>query len=88
MPPSIRNNVLRGVYILFQQADKENKHRGFADFFPLDTPEFAKRIKTITMEEFVKREGGPNGRVPVPEAMRANVENSAAYCDKRKKSML
>ena len=40
------------------------------------------------MEEFVKREGGPNGRVPIPESMRVNVTNSAAHCDKRKKSKL
>lgn len=65
-------------------ADKENKQRGFADFLPLDSPEFAKRVKTISMAEFIKREGGPDGRVPVPEHMRANVMNSADLCDKRK----
>ena len=67
-------------------ADKENKQRGFADFYPLNSPEFAKRVKTISMEEFVKREGGPDGRVPIPEGMRNNVTNSAELCDKRKKS--
>jgi hypothetical protein len=67
-------------------ADKENRQRGFADFFPLDTPEFSKRIKTITMTEFIKREGGPNGRFPVPEEMLKNVTNSAEVCDKRAKS--
>ncbi|KAL3920089.1 MAG: hypothetical protein SGILL_003436 [Bacillariaceae sp.] len=67
-------------------ADKENKQRGFADFYPLDTPEFAKRVKTITTEEFIKREGGPEGRVPIPAESRENVANSAEFCDKRKKS--
>jgi hypothetical protein len=38
------------------------------------------------MEEFVKREGGPNGRVPVPEAMRENVTHSASICNKMAKS--
>jgi GDP-fucose protein O-fucosyltransferase len=67
-------------------ADKENKQRGFADFFPLDTPEFAKKVKTITTAEFIRREGGPHGRFPVPEHMRKNVTNSAEVCDKRAKS--
>lgn len=61
-------------------------HRGFADFFNLEAPEFAKRLKTISMEEFIKREGGANGRVPIPEEMRENVMNSAHHCDKRKAS--
>mmetsp|Transcript_14604 Transcript_14604/g.35538 ORF Transcript_14604/g.35538 Transcript_14604/m.35538 type:complete len:1188 (+) Transcript_14604:120-3683(+) len=67
-------------------ADKDNKQRGFADFFPLDTPEFAKRIKTITTAQFIKREGGPGGRFPVPKEMQKNVTNSAEVCDKRAKS--
>eukprot|EP00980_Cylindrotheca_fusiformis_P003054 scaffold713_cov131-Cylindrotheca_fusiformis.AAC.12 len=66
------------------RADNANVHRGFADFFNLGTPEFAKRLKTITMEEFVKREGGPDGQVPIPEEMRENVLNNAQHCDKRK----
>jgi len=67
-------------------ADKGNKHRGFADFFPLGTPEFAKKVKIISSAEFVKREGGPDGRLPIPEGMRENVMNSAEVCEKRKKS--
>jgi hypothetical protein len=67
-------------------ADKENKQRGFADFYPLEVPEFAKRVKTISMAEFIKREGGPDGRVPIPDKLRQNVTNGAEVCDKRKKS--
>jgi hypothetical protein len=67
-------------------ADKQNKQRGFADFFPLETPEFLRRVKTISMAEFIKREGGPDGRVPIPEAMQKNVVSSAELCDKRQKS--
>ena len=68
------------------QADLENVHRGFADFFPLHTAQFQKRVKTISMEEFVRREGGPNGRVPIPESMREDVMNSVEHCDKRESS--
>lgn len=67
-------------------ADKDHKQRGFADFFPLETPEFAKRIKTISTEEFIKREGQSDGRVPIPSSMRENVTNSAKVCENRKKS--
>lgn len=35
------------------------------------------------MEEFIKREGGPNGRVPVPPSMLQNVTAGAVHCDKR-----
>jgi hypothetical protein len=67
-------------------ADKQHKQRGFADFFPLGTPEFAKRVKIISTAEFIKREGGPDGRLPIPEAMKENVMNSAESCEKRKKA--
>jgi hypothetical protein len=72
--------------MFFTQADAKNLFRGFADFFPLHTKEFQKRVKIISMEEFVRREGGPAGRVPIPEALREGVTNSAEHCDKRKES--
>ena len=70
------------------QQDKGKKHRGFADFFPLHTAEFQKRVPVITMEEFVRREGGKNGRLPVPDKNRTTVQNAASYCVKMKKSEL
>ena len=59
---------------------------GFADFFPLNTPEFQKRVKMISMDEFVRREGGPDGRLTIPDAMKEKVQHSAKHCDKMKKS--
>eukprot|EP00537_Pseudo-nitzschia_pungens_P010966 CAMPEP_0172397068 /NCGR_PEP_ID=MMETSP1061-20121228/28798_1 /TAXON_ID=37318 /ORGANISM="Pseudo-nitzschia pungens, Strain cf. pungens" /LENGTH=1135 /DNA_ID=CAMNT_0013129133 /DNA_START=138 /DNA_END=3545 /DNA_ORIENTATION=+ len=67
-------------------ADTAHKERGFADFFPLGTPEFAKRVKIISTAEFIKREGGIDGRLAIPEDMRDNVMNSAEVCVKRKKA--
>jgi hypothetical protein len=32
----------------------------------------------------VKQEGGPDGKVPIPEGIREDVMNSAEHCDKRK----
>lgn len=34
------------------------------------------------MKEFIEREGGPNGRVPIPPEMVENVTASADHCDK------
>ncbi len=38
------------------------------------------------MEEFIKREGGTDGRAPIPEPMLNNVTASAIHCDKRENS--
>ncbi len=92
MPPS--NNV----YLL--DVDKSNPNRGFADFYPFNTPEFKKRIPWITTEEFIKREGGEGGRFPIPEMLidkevvdrsyanitREDVINSSKECERRAKS--
>lgn len=72
--------------VLFLQADTENKFRGFADFFPLYSQEFKKRVKIISTEEFVKKEGGPGGKAPTPESMRVKILHSMENCDKREKS--
>ena len=61
-------------------------HRGFGDFFPLDTVEFQKRLNVISMEEFVKREGGADGRLPIPADKREAVVDAADKCDRRPKS--
>jgi GDP-fucose protein O-fucosyltransferase len=65
------------------RADKENVFRGFADFFPLADTEFNKRVKIITMAEFIRREGGPDGRAPIPTGMLDNVMGAADHCDYR-----
>lgn len=37
------------------------------------------------MEEFVKREGSREGRLPVPEDKRQAVEGAAEHCDRKSK---
>ena len=63
-------------------------HKGFADFFPLYTNEFKRLVPIISMEEFVKREGGVSGAAPLPEDKKnaTVVEKAAKYCDNREKS--
>lgn len=51
-----------------------------------DGDEFRKRVKVITMEEFIKREGGPDGRLPVPEDRRKSISASADHCERMVKS--
>jgi len=69
-------------------ADKANVYRGFADFFPLADSVFSKRVKTITMDEFIKREGGHDGRLTIPPEMMKNVTSSAVACEHRAKSKI
>ena len=73
--------------MLLQKGDGD-QHKGFADFFPLYTDEFKKRVPVISMEEFVERESGESGAAPLPDNNDvANVIKKAAkYCDNREKS--
>jgi hypothetical protein len=38
------------------------------------------------MEEFLEREGGKDGRLPIPEATKEIVLNAASHCEKKEKS--
>jgi hypothetical protein len=72
------------LYLLHHTKDGEERHRGFADFYPIHTAEFQKRVKTMTMEEFIQREGlGPNARFPVPADLKERVVSASAICDER-----
>lgn len=72
--------------LYLMNKDKEEKHKGFGDFFPLHTEEFDKRVSVITMEEFLEIEGGEDGQFPIPEQLREEVYASSKECDKRAKS--
>ena len=75
--------MLESFPIKTVQKDKNSKHRGFADFFPLDTAEFQKRLKVITMEEFIKREGGADGQLPIPSDKVDAVTAASKQCDRK-----
>jgi len=71
------------LYLL--SADKK-KERGFADFFPLHSPEFLKKVSIISTEEFIEREGKENGRFPVPVELQFKVNNAKKECFPMKKA--
>jgi len=69
------------LYLLHH--DEGKKTRSFADFFPLYSPGFKKRVKIITMSEFIKRR-----KVTMPTNLHnaSVIEKAAEWCDKRAKS--
>lgn len=58
-----------------------SKHRGFGDFFPLNSAEFQKRVNVISMEEFLAR-----NVVTIPPEQKTAILAAADHCDKRKLS--
>lgn len=71
------------LYLL--QNDAASRHRGFADFFPLTTAEFQKRVRVISFEEFLRREKD-GALAPADEDELQSVTAAADHCDKREQS--
>jgi len=74
------------VYLL--NYDKKKHHRGFADFYPIYKPYFRNRLKIITTEEFLQREGDANGRLPISEELKERVMKAHQVCERRAKSSI
>eukprot|EP00977_Amphora_coffeiformis_P021218 scaffold9062_cov154-Amphora_coffeaeformis.AAC.4 len=68
------------LYLL--NKDKGLKHRGFADFFPLDKLP----IEIVSMKEFLEREAGKLFELPEDEDARLTLSTAAEMCDKREKA--
>ena len=67
--------------------DRANRYRGFADFFPIHTAAFQKRVPVITFEEFLQQEhNNNNNNLPIPDDIKDHVLEAADHCDKRDKS--
>lgn len=76
------------VYLLSPGQSKKGKprHKGFADFIPIEDGYFQKQLPVISFEDFIKKEGGEDGQFPIPESIRDRVQKAAGACDKRAKS--
>ena len=70
------------LYHYPQNKDKEARHRGYADFFPLDKLP----IEIISMKEFLQREAGKLFQLPSSPTERETLELAAEACDKRAKA--
>lgn len=71
------------LYLLHHDAAA--RHRGFADFFPIHTAEFQKRVKVISFAEFLERENdGP--LAPKKAELKQALNSAADHCDKRDNS--
>lgn len=66
--------------------DEKNKYRGVTDFLSIMTPKAQKRVKVITFKEFIEIEGGPSGRLPIPEHLIEGVLGASEICDDEKHS--
>ena len=75
------------LYLLHHDA--ASRHRGFADFFPIHTPQFQAQVKVISFEEFLQRQTGgdmaSNPLAPTAEQLPA-LQKAADHCDKRDKA--
>ena len=70
-----------------QHDSTKHKERSFADFFPLHTPEFRKRLKIITMSDFITQQGSTKGFLSLPSGENGTaIRNAAIHCEIRAKS--
>lgn len=67
-------------------ADKKNMYRGVTDFYNLDSELLKKRLKIMSFKEFIEKEGGPNGRLPIPEHLIEGVLAASERCDNERNS--
>ena len=72
------------LYLL--NKDKADKHREFGNFYPLKSPQWREKLNIITTEEFLEREGGVDGRFPIPAENRTSVLKAAKGCVHMKKA--
>lgn len=66
--------------LYLMHLDKNNRYRGFADFFPMEKVQ--KRVKTISFAEYIQRTNAPQ----IPEDIQVGVRGGADHCDRRDKS--
>lgn len=76
MPPDMP------LYLLWK--DTKKKHRNVGEFYPTD--KWRERLDVITTEEFLRREGGPEGRMPIDPAIKERVMAATQVCEFRRKS--
>jgi len=67
------------MYLL--RNDGAKKHRGLNGFFDMEGDYFKKRVRYLTMEQFIKIEGHPGGQFPVPVEKTEHLIHAARVCN-------
>ena len=66
------------MYLL--KNDGAKKHRGLHHFFEMEGDYYKKRVKYMSMEEFVLKEGRPGGQYPIPAEKMDDVLHASRVC--------
>ena len=66
------------MYLL--KNDHTKRHRGLDGFFDMEGDDYVKRVKYLTMEQFISIEGHAGGQFPVPAETREHVLSAAKVC--------
>jgi hypothetical protein len=74
------------LYLL--NLDEKKKERGFADFFPIHTFNFNRKVPVLTLEDFLRLEGGSDGVAPIPDNLRDTILKLQKHCVPRRKDPL
>ena len=69
------------MYLL--RNDDLKKHRGLDGFFDMDGDDYKGRVKYMTMEQFLLREGGPDGQFPIPPVKMEGLLAASKVCDRK-----
>ncbi|KAL7535423.1 hypothetical protein ACHAXR_009712 [Thalassiosira sp. AJA248-18] len=66
------------MYLL--RNDGAKKHRGLDGFFYMSGDYYKERVRFITMEQFIRREGNPGGQFPVPVEKMDDLLRASRIC--------
>ena len=63
-----------------------NSFTNYNFYFVFEGENIRKHLKIISMEEFIRREGGENGRFPLPPQARKKITRVSNNCVRKKRS--
>ena len=66
------------MYLL--RNDGAKKHRGLDGFFDMDGDDYRKRVKVMSMEQFLLLEGRPYGQFPIPPENKERLLKASKVC--------
>jgi len=73
------------MYLL--RNDGSKKHRGLDEFFDMEGGYYRERVRFMTMEQFIAKEGIHGGQFPVPADKMKDVLSASRVCNPTRKVM-